>query len=187
MKKVLMFMLKLIATPFVLALLYLPYLALLFLVTMIGAAIVWWGFSLPLAHTYFSITWKIYAGLGVFSLWFLTMFRFQNCCIGMDRFWNHVKHQGFMAFLEDFVGAIIWPLAWLNIELLGRDFMVNSFFLTSLLAAFEHIFVSSWRGMKITSIDFQSGETRTSYAKSPKDTQNEILRTLTEIQPSSKG
>lgn len=177
MKKVLLKALGLIALPFVLVLVLLPYLGLLFAVSIIAAAIASWGFGVAVAFVYFSIAWKVYMGLAVFTFAFLTTFSFQHCCVGMHSFRSHLRHKGWEDVGGNLLGAIIWPCTWFCLahNLVGWGLSLPD----AMINAVMYWLVDSWRGVTFTHIDMRSGDETTVRLKSPEETHQAIKDALT--------
>lgn len=177
MKKILLRLLGLVALPFVLVLLFAHYLGLLFAISLIAAGIAGWGFGMPAAAAYFSLGWKVYVGLGVFTFAFLTTFAFQHCCVGMQSFREHLKYRSWKGVAEDVLGSLSWPWCWFQLDRFLKGWYTS--FPDAVCNALEYWLVSSWRGTTFTYIDVQTGEATTTRLKTPEDTRNAIRDVLT--------
>lgn len=176
MKKILLRLVGWVVLPFVLVLLFAPYLGLLFAVSLIAATVAHWGVGMPLAAVYFSVGWKLYLGLGVFTFAFLMTFAFQHCCVGLQSFSAHLKHRGWKGVFEDVLGALIWPWCWFILDRNLKSWGLS--FADAVINAFAYWFVSSWRGTTFEYTDFQTGETTTGRVKTPEDAREAIRSTL---------
>lgn len=172
MKKTLMGLLGLALLPLVLLLLFAPYLGFVFAVSLITASIIGWGVGMPVALVYFSIGWKVYWGLIVFTFAFLTTFAFQNCCVGIQSFRGHLKHRGWGGVMEDAINSLIWPWGWLQLDHSLRGWGLS--FADAFFNAVEYWFVSSWRGVRLSSVDIDTGAISTTYIKTPEDARDAI-------------
>ncbi len=180
MNKILLRILGLVVLPFVLALLFSHILGLLFAVSMITAGIAWWGFDISAAITYLSIAWKVYVGLGIFTFAFLTTFAYQNCCVGIQSFRDHLKHYGWKGLAGSALGSLIWPLCWFGLDRhLKGNWGIS--FAEALCDAIKYWFVDSWRGTSLTRVDFQTGEVTTTCAKTPEDAYNAIRNAIVSV------
>lgn len=184
MKKILLRLLGWVILPFVLVLLFVHYLGLLFAVSLIAAIVAHWGFGMPLAAAYFSVGWKVYVGLGVFTFAFLMTFAFQHCCVGLQTFSDHLKHRGWKGAFEDALGALIWPWCWFRLNRNLRGWGMS--FVDAVINAFAYWFVSSWRGTTFESMDFQTGEMKTGRVKTPEDAREAIRGTLAKSLPTKE-
>lgn len=172
MKIVLLRILGYLLVPFLFSLVFAHILGPLFAVSMLAAAIMWWGFGIAWAGSYLSVAWIVYVGLAIFTFAFLTTFSFQNCCVGMQRFRDHLVHRGWGGVFEDLVGAIIWPWVWFALDRNLRGWYMT--FMDAVLNALEFWFVSSWRGSTLTYIDMQTGESTTTRLSTPEEVQSAI-------------
>ena len=156
----------------VLPFLFIDYLGLLFAVSMIAAGVAWLGFGVGTAAAYFSVGWKVYVGLGIFTFVFLMTFLYKNCCEGMQSFRVHLKHRGLRGVGEDFLSSLIWPWRWFQFRrfLKGSDVCLADLFHD----ATKYWFVNIWRGTALTNVNFQTGEITTIYVKTPKDARDAI-------------
>ena len=133
--------------------------------------------GVPAAVAYFSLGWKVYVGLGIFTFAFLTTFAFQHCCVGMQSFREHLKHRGWKGVAEDSVGSLVWPWCWFQLDHVLKGWYMS--FPDAVCNAFEYWLMSSWRGTTFTHIDVQTGETTTTRLKTPEDTRDAIRNVLT--------
>ena len=165
MKKFGLNVLGVVFLPIIIFLLFAHYLGLLFAASIAAAAIVGWGFSSAAAFTYLSIAWKVYAGLGVFTFLFLTTMTYQHCCAGMQYFTAHLKHHGWNGAGKNFVDAVIWPWSWFALDRYLRGWYLS--LADAMCNAVMYWLVDRWRGTNFTVLDVQTGETTTTYVKTP--------------------
>ena len=60
------------------------------------------------ASSFLGYAWKVYVGVGVFVMFVMTTFIYQNCCVGLNTLWAHIGHARQRHF-ENLVIAVIWP------------------------------------------------------------------------------
>lgn len=185
MNKIFLGLLKLFVLPFLLILLYSHYIALMFAASIIVALIAGWGFEMKLAWTYLSVAWKIYVGLGIFTFFIAITFSYQQCCVGIKRFYDHLR--GCHAFKNIFsclLGAIIWPWYWFRLDYCFKDWEMG--FPVILVNALEYWFVSSWKGITVTYQNFQTGKETKTRIKDHKDVYDSVHNAINENFPEKK-
>ena len=161
-----------------LLLLLTPYAALLFgVASIIIAAFAFFNIFPDFSIAYCSVAWKVYIGGVLFTYVLHITYRFQNCCVGLQRFRDHIWHARKQTLLIDPVPALLWPLSW---YMTNQALMFNEgrFWGDMVIDAFGYCFVGAWKGIQIEVFNFKTGDHSVSRSKNPKeDFQNEI-RTL---------
>ncbi|MBI5733093.1 hypothetical protein HY967_04005 [Candidatus Jorgensenbacteria bacterium] len=157
---------------------YAPESGLVYLVVMIGSGISAYLEIGPvtLAAMLLSYGWKLYLFFVVFTMFAMTTFTYQNCCIGMNTFRNHLLHAS-TRHIENLLTSIFWPVSWTFINRWLNGWTLN--WLYVVLGTFEYWLVTVRKGVKIDTLDFQSGEHKTTYSNSPDETMNVLKQTLT--------
>ena len=179
MKNILFRYLEDVVTMLLLPLRFAPYLGLLFAVSLIGAGIAGALFERPEGWAYLSVGWKVYAGLGVFTSFFLVTFDYQHCCVGLSGFWQHLSHCSWQSFLVDALGGFLWPVVWLMLERSLRRLFSTSF-AHAVLDALEYWFVSSWRGTTVTILNLKKGTVTTRRVKTTEEAADAIYELATD-------
>ncbi len=121
---------------------------------------------------------KVYAVLASFTFVILLTFRYQNCCVGMNTFRGHIRHSIGEIATEDILMSVIWPWGW---YVLDRNF--SSWGLPwgeIVFQAFCHWLITSWRGVELVTINFRTGEPKTTYIKNPDQAREVLVKDISE-------
>lgn len=94
-----------------------PYLGLTFGLTFIITGIS--SYFYPSALPYFFLNLKIYGCLATFTFFILITWGYQNCCVGLGTFREHLKHDCGKILTEYLFGATVWPYCW---YIMNRNF-----------------------------------------------------------------
>jgi len=140
-----------------------PYLALILGLSLIatGAAAL---LGVSAVAGYFSVGVIVYGVFAIFTFAYLVTFAYLQCCVGLDSFWNHLRHRGWQETGFDLLGAVIWPWVWFVFDRNLHAFRLT--FADSVLHVLQQWFVGSWRGTSLTVFNPATGETKTVYVKS---------------------
>jgi hypothetical protein len=109
-------LLNFFALIFGLVIMFMPLEGLLFLIMAVisGGIIIINAFDIgtqgftELAFSFFHYGWKVYVGMMLFTMFVMTTFTFQHCCVGMNTFRGHIFHAG-TRHLENLYISIFWP------------------------------------------------------------------------------
>ena len=104
----------------VLVLMYSPLLGLAFVGTLILSGAIVLVPKGPWVLYYFSLAWKMYVGLAIFTFAFLTTFHYREGVFAV-RFVSYMKHTGWRFVGEDFLGSLIWPLVWFRLDQILKE------------------------------------------------------------------
>lgn len=148
---------------FALLLLLSPYLGLIFGISLVVAGVgsIFYTKIFP----YLLLGLKVYGGFTIFTFLILLTFRYQNCCVGISTFIRHIRHSVSETFTEDILGSVIWPWSW---YIMNRN--LSSWGLPwgeVIFQAFRHWLITSWRGVEMVTINFRTGEKKTTRIKNP--------------------
>lgn len=150
--------------PIVLCLIYLPYLALLFGASVIVGSIIGFGFNEPISQDYFQTAWKVYVGFIGFELLINVTYRYQNCCVGLQHFRDHLRHTGASKWAENIIGALIWPVDWYLWDRFMKS-LLGQYLADIFLQVGRYWLVDSWKGTILESLNFSTGESSTTRVK----------------------
>ena len=170
-------MAKWVIFPLVFLLIYLPQLALAFFIVLIAASLSWFAGFDSFGSVVATGGW-VYAGFGLYSFAFFTTFAFQNCCVGFESFRAHLVHRGMRGVFEDVFDSVFWPLAWLRLDAELKEWGMT--LADALFNALMYWFVDSWRGIRVTKIDGETGKAIVTRAKSADEMRQAILDALNE-------
>jgi hypothetical protein len=71
------------------------------------------GQSSPALHTTLIAGLWGYAALAVINFYVVTVFGFCNCCIGLETFPHHLRHDSSpLQYLIDLAWSVVWPANW---------------------------------------------------------------------------
>ena len=166
--------------PLVFLLVFLPQIALAFFIVLIAASLSWFAGFDSLSSVVVT-GWWVYAGFGLYSFAFFTTFAFQNCCVGFESFRAHLVHRGMRGVFEDVFDSVFWPLAWLRLDAELKEWGMT--LADALFNALMYWFVDSWRGIRVTKIDGETGKAIVTRAKSADDLRQAIVDALKEGPP----
>lgn len=136
-----------------------------------GSAVLW-----TVALTTLKVCLWIYLPLVIFTFLVMETFGYQNCCIGLDHFSNHLQHTG-TEHLSHLATAIFWPLTIRNLDAAMASF--GSGWVIIVLSAIEYWFISRWKGTAVVAIDCNDGQTTVDYI-TPETATETLLRLLKE-------
>lgn len=145
-----------------------PFLVIIFAATLIASILGGvWPYHSVILHGYWVAAWKIYVGLAVFTCAVLATFSYQGCCVGSGSFLRHVKHSFKSFLLNEVSGAILWPIAWFNIDHNMRSWGMS--WGDIVLNALRHWFSTSWRGVDLVVVNFHTGKVTEYHVKSSEE------------------
>lgn len=167
---------------FILAIIFLsvPYTGFLFLITAAAAGISFFFKIGPviLAGAFLAWAWKIYFGFAIVTIFCMTTFSFLHCCAGLNTFKGHIMHYG-KQHMENVIIGLLWPVSWWmvhrNISGWGLSWMDVVF------GTLEFWFVTVRRGVRVDFINMQSGESETSFSKSPEESIDLLAKHMKEM------
>jgi hypothetical protein len=130
---------------------------------------------------FLDISWKVYIGVAVFTLWIMVTFSFQHCCIEMNTFKNHMIHYG-TRHIESLLVAVLWPYAIFTFDQNMRVWVMS--WLDVVGNAIEYWIPLGWlddhpEGIPMTTVDMQTGETETIYTSSAEERQQAMADFVT--------
>lgn len=99
------------------ALFYMPFYGLAFVLTILAAAVSYLisGSGMALGYLHFAAWAYLFAA--VFTLGLIMTIEYQVCCAGTFSFSTHLRrHYGFGDYMGDLFSAALWPLAWIGID-----------------------------------------------------------------------
>lgn len=136
------------------------------------------GTVVPLAAHVLGLCCKAYlAGLLlVFPV--MVTFSFQHCCIGVQRFTDHLRHFGSQS-----VGlvriAVLWPYA---LFFFSRNMAGWGMTWLDIVAnAVECWFITSRKGVTMEAIDLQTGESVTTQVLTPEEARATLVREISKL------
>jgi len=134
-----------------------PYIGLAFSVSIIVSVIGMFVSDILVFGAYFSVAWKIYFVMAVFSFFVFVTFQYQNCCFGLKGFAKHLSHSLDYLF-GNLLSALIWPWSWYKMDVAYSSWGLP--WGQIVCNAFHHWFVDAWKGARYESINAQTGEVR---------------------------
>ena len=122
-----------------------PYIGYVFLGVMLCAGI--GAFVSPISSlsiVILSFGWKIYLVAAAVTLFVMTTFEFQHCCVGVGTFIGHIRHAGWGRHLEVFGVAVLWPVMWVKVDQTMSSWGLPWFAIV--IDVLYYWSISSWRG-----------------------------------------
>ncbi len=94
-----------------------PYLGMLFLLAVVATSISFFFGIGPVAFSgaFLGWSWKIYAIFVAITIFCMTTFSYQHCCVGLNSFKNHMIHYG-KRHWENVLTGLIWPVSWVAVD-----------------------------------------------------------------------
>ena len=99
------------------------------------------------AWTILRYGWKSYLALVGITLVVMMTFTYQNCCVGMQSFWDHLRHAGTARHVECLAVAALWPYGWFMVDQNMRGWGMS--YIGIVLNALHYWFIEVWRGVRL--------------------------------------
>jgi len=125
-----------------------PYSGLLFLMTVIAAGVSAYFSIGPavIASNIFCYGWKIYIFFTFTTVFCMTTFSFQQCCVGFSTFSEHMRHHGW-GHLESLLVGLLWPISWYTVDRNLRGWGLGWMYVV--FGTMEYWLVTTRRGVRI--------------------------------------
>lgn len=115
--------------------------------------------------------WKLYIGLVLVTLFFMTTFSYTECCVGLNSFWQHLLHaRG--KHIENIVVALGWPYTWLVVDANLKGWGLNWLYI--LERTLEYWLVTIRKGIKFEYWNLRKGTVTADRVKP--ESASEVLR-----------
>jgi hypothetical protein len=95
-----------------------------------------------------SYGWKVYVGMVIITMFVMTTFTYQNCCVGINSFRDHLRHAG-RRNLDNIHIAVLWPCMLYVVNRNLARWMMS--WLHAVLGTFEYWFITTWGGVRFES------------------------------------
>lgn len=133
--------------------------------------------SIEVMYIFFYIGWKIYLAVAVMVFFIITAWQFQNCCVGLQRFRDHLAHRGIRGYVSDILFSLSWGYAVFIFDRSLRGWY--SSWTTVSLNALEFWFPLNWlsgepKGTRIETFDSKTGESTVVYVKSSEEAEDAL-------------
>ena len=107
-----------------------------------------------LTFSFLHYGWMVYVGVALFTLFVMTTFAYQQCCVGLNTFRDHICHDG-SNHCWNLLAAGLWPYTLFVIDRNLQGWSMS--WLDAVLGTFEYWFVTTWKGVKLESYDLREG------------------------------